>query len=214
MIGANSLVVGSHPAKQSRGGLAGQGRSAPRPPFPRSLTEDDRAAMVHEMMSEFDRYVVYSDTTIAGEGPVRTYTRDDRGWTLRWVAAGAATWRPGQRRSGVTRSSPKMPLTEPSRRRCASAGCHGSTSAGRTRSESRHPAHRGTGALPRTLRRSDWRATSPVAGVAASGRYRPSPPHPTAGGPHEPRRAARRSARRAARRRRARFPRSRRPRRD
>lgn len=88
VIGANSLVVGAIPPNSLAVGTPAKViRSAPA--FPRSLSADDRAALVREMMSEFDRYVVYSDTTISGEGAVRTYTRDGRGWTLRWLTAGA-----------------------------------------------------------------------------------------------------------------------------
>ena len=87
VIGANSLVVGAIPPNSLAVGTPAKVvRSAPA--FPRSLSADERAAIVRDIMSEFDRYVVYADTTITGDGPVRTYTRDGRSWTLRSVGEG------------------------------------------------------------------------------------------------------------------------------
>jgi acetyltransferase-like isoleucine patch superfamily enzyme len=90
VIGANSLVTGAIPPNSLAVGTPAKViRSAPA--FPRALSADERTGIVRDIMSEFDRYVVYSDTTIAGGGDVRTYTRDGRSWTLRWLRPGART---------------------------------------------------------------------------------------------------------------------------
>jgi len=85
VIGANSLVTGAIPPNSlAVGSPAKVIRSAPD--FPRALTADDRAALVRDMMEEFDRFVAHGGTTIEGHGPVRTYLREGRRWTLRWMA--------------------------------------------------------------------------------------------------------------------------------
>jgi acetyltransferase-like isoleucine patch superfamily enzyme len=85
VIGANSLVVGAIPANSlAVGSPAKVIRSAPD--FPTPLTAEDRAALVRDMVQEFDRFVVHGGTTIDGSGPVRTYARDGRRWRLRWMA--------------------------------------------------------------------------------------------------------------------------------
>jgi hypothetical protein len=57
-------------------------RSAPD--FPRRLSDLQRAALVAEMMSEFDRYVTYEGTRIDLDGAARTYLRNGRRWRLVW----------------------------------------------------------------------------------------------------------------------------------
>lgn len=85
VIGANSLVVGAIPPNSlAVGAPAKVIRSAPD--FPTPLTTADRTALVRDIMQEFDRFVAHGGTTIDGQGPVRTYTRDGHRWTLRWMA--------------------------------------------------------------------------------------------------------------------------------
>ena len=137
VIGANSLVAGAIPPNSLAVGTPAKViRSAPA--FPRSLSADDRAALVREMMSEFDRYVVYSDTTISGEGTSRTYTRDGRGWTLRWLAAGAGRADLASARRGDTIFTEDA-LTETERTGLRDRGVSWLDLGGRTRSESGNP---------------------------------------------------------------------------
>jgi acetyltransferase-like isoleucine patch superfamily enzyme len=137
VIGANSLVAGAIPPNSLAVGTPAKViRSAPG--FPRSLSAEDRAALVREMMSEFDRYVVYSDTTIAGEGPVRTYTRDGRGWTLRWLAAGAGRADLANAQRGDTIFTEDA-LTDAERTMLRERGVSWLDLGGRTRSESGNP---------------------------------------------------------------------------
>jgi hypothetical protein len=86
VIGANSLVQGTiPPCSLAVGSPAKVIRSAPD--FPRRLNDEQRAAKVAEMMSEFDRYVAYEDTRIEVTGTERLYRRDGRRWRLVWRRA-------------------------------------------------------------------------------------------------------------------------------
>jgi len=86
VIGANSLVQGTiPPCSLAVGSPAKVIRSAPD--FPPRLTDEQRAAKVAEMMSEFDRYVAYEDTRIEVNGAERLYRRDGRRWRLVWRRA-------------------------------------------------------------------------------------------------------------------------------
>src|SRR4051812_41607402 len=83
VIGANSLVQGAIPPYSlAVGSPAKVIRSAPD--FPRQLSEAQRAALVTEMMSEFDRYLAYEDTKIEVIGAERLYRRDGKLWRLVW----------------------------------------------------------------------------------------------------------------------------------
>jgi acetyltransferase-like isoleucine patch superfamily enzyme len=136
VIGANSLVAGAIPPNSLAVGTPAKViRSAPA--F-RPLGADDRAALVREIMSEFDRYVVYSDTTIAGGGAIRTYTRDGRGWALRWLAAGVTRADLATARRGDTILTEDA-LTETERATLRARGVSWLDLGGRTRSESGNP---------------------------------------------------------------------------
>ena len=83
VIGANSLVQGTiPPCSLAVGSPAKVIRSAPD--FPRRLTDEQRAAKVAEIMSEFDRYLSYEETRIEVTGAERLYRRDRRQWRLVW----------------------------------------------------------------------------------------------------------------------------------
>ena len=77
VIGANSLVSGTIPPRSlAVGSPAKVIRSAPD--FPKPVSEAERARMIAEMLSEFDRYVAYHDAAIedAGAGRRRYRTRE------------------------------------------------------------------------------------------------------------------------------------------
>jgi acetyltransferase-like isoleucine patch superfamily enzyme len=88
VIGANSLVQGTIPPNSlAVGSPAKVIRSAPD--FPRRLSHEQRAALVTEMMSEFDRYLAYEDTNIEVSGAERVYRRGGKQWRLVWRQAGS-----------------------------------------------------------------------------------------------------------------------------
>lgn len=72
VIGANSLVSGTIPPYSlAVGSPAKVIRSAPD--FPRKLTDDQRRALVNEMLSEFDRFIEYNEVRVTRDGDVATY---------------------------------------------------------------------------------------------------------------------------------------------
>jgi acetyltransferase-like isoleucine patch superfamily enzyme len=72
VIGANSLVQGTIPPMSlAVGSPAKVIRSAPD--FPHVPTEDERTAIVTEMMSEFERYMAYEDIVVDVRGATRSY---------------------------------------------------------------------------------------------------------------------------------------------
>jgi acetyltransferase-like isoleucine patch superfamily enzyme len=83
VIGANSLVQGAiPPCSLAVGSPAKVIRSAPD--FPRALTPAERAALVAEIVGEFDRYVSYEGVRIDVDGALRVYRRDGGAWRLLW----------------------------------------------------------------------------------------------------------------------------------
>ena len=72
VIGANSLVQGTIPPMSlAVGSPAKVIRSAPD--FPRVPSEEKRAAIAAEMVSEFERYMAYEDIVIDVRGAMRSY---------------------------------------------------------------------------------------------------------------------------------------------
>lgn len=84
VIGANSLVQGTiPPCSLAVGSPAKVIRSAPD--FPKVPTEEERKALVAEMVSEFERYMTYEGVRIEVSGDVRTYAINGKGsWRLSW----------------------------------------------------------------------------------------------------------------------------------
>ncbi|HEU4721290.1 MAG TPA: acyltransferase, partial [Gemmatimonadaceae bacterium] len=85
VIGANSLVQGTIPPMSlAVGSPAKVIRSAPD--FPRVPSEEKKAAIVAEMVSEFERYVTYEHHVVEVRGPVRSYrpSAGGGGWRLLW----------------------------------------------------------------------------------------------------------------------------------
>ena len=85
VIGANSLVQGTIPPMSlAVGSPAKVIRSAPD--FPRVPSEEKKAAIVAEMVSEFERYVTYEHHVVEVRGATRSYrpTEGGGGWRLVW----------------------------------------------------------------------------------------------------------------------------------
>lgn len=88
VIGANSLVSGVIPPNSlAVGSPAKVIRSAPD--FPRQVSEPDRARMIDDMVSEFDRFVSYEGTQVTRQGSARVYTTDRGRWRLHERRPGA-----------------------------------------------------------------------------------------------------------------------------
>src|SRR5215211_3775686 len=97
VIGANSLVQGNIPPMSlAVGSPAKVIRSAPD--FPRVPSEEKKAAMVADMVSEFERYVTYEHHVVEVRGGTRWYrpTEGGAGWRLIWRRA------PGHAMTGAT----------------------------------------------------------------------------------------------------------------
>lgn len=84
VIGANSLVAGAIPPNSlAVGSPAKVVRSAPD--FPRQLSAEERAALVAEMMSEFNRYVAGAGVSISEQPPLWSYTSSGTASRLLWL---------------------------------------------------------------------------------------------------------------------------------
>jgi len=84
VIGANSLVQGKIPPMSlAVGSPAKVIRSAPD--FPRVPSEEQKAAIVAEMVSEFERYVTYEHYIVEVRGSVRSYRPAEGGGPLHLV---------------------------------------------------------------------------------------------------------------------------------
>src|SRR5438876_4826312 len=90
VIGANSLVSGAIPANSlAVGSPAKVIRSAPE--FPKQLNGEQRAALVSQLMKEFDEFVRYHGGAITEEPPFRRYHYRGRDYRLLWLGT---TWPP------------------------------------------------------------------------------------------------------------------------
>src|SRR6266850_7681134 len=88
VIGANSLVSGAIPPYSlALGSPAKVIRSAPD--FPRRLSDEQRAALVAQMMTEFDQFVRYHGGTITEEPPFRVYRVGGKRGRLLWLRGSA-----------------------------------------------------------------------------------------------------------------------------
>ena len=88
VIGANSLVSGNiPPSSLAVGSPAKVIRAAPD--FPKRLSADQRAALVAQLMREFDEFVRYHDGSITEEPPFRRYQVGRTSGRLLWLRRGA-----------------------------------------------------------------------------------------------------------------------------
>jgi len=136
VIGANSLVQGTIPPMSlAVGSPAKVIRSAPD--FPRVPNEEKRAAIVAEMLTEFDRYVTYERFVVEVRGSNRSYrpASGGGGWRLVWRRTAddalAAT-------RGDTVFS-EVPLSDREKSELRSNGVHWLDVAGRSRSAEGSP---------------------------------------------------------------------------
>ena len=104
VIGANSLVSGTIPPNSlAVGSPAKVIRSAPD--FPKQLTDADRAALVRDMLAEFDRFVADDQVRMADDGVARVYSYRGGQWRLHWLRDGT-TPPPGTRGDTVLAERP------------------------------------------------------------------------------------------------------------
>jgi acetyltransferase-like isoleucine patch superfamily enzyme len=136
VIGANSLVQGTIPPMSlAVGSPAKVIRSAPD--FPRMPSEEKKAAIVAEMVSEFERYVTYEHYIVEVRGSTRSYRPAVGGGPLRLV------WRrtpddalPTTRGDTVLS---EVALGEPEKAELRARGVHWLDLAGRSRSAEGSP---------------------------------------------------------------------------
>jgi hypothetical protein len=84
VIGANSLVSGTIPPYSlALGTPAKVIKQAPE--WPRKPTASEQAAMVANMVAEFDRFAAYKGVTITDEPPFRVYSRGGNRYRLLWL---------------------------------------------------------------------------------------------------------------------------------
>jgi acetyltransferase-like isoleucine patch superfamily enzyme len=135
VIGANSLVSGTIPPNSlAVGSPAKVIRSAPD--FPRAVSEDERARLVAEMLSEFDRYVSYEGVSITSKDVPRVYTTPDGSWRLHVGS------KPRQSAMSVLRGDTLLTdiaLTAEERAELRKRGAHWLDLRGKTRSERGSP---------------------------------------------------------------------------
>jgi acetyltransferase-like isoleucine patch superfamily enzyme len=137
VIGANSLVSGDiPPCSLAVGSPAKVIRSAPA--FPRTVSPDEKAALVRTMVSEFERFAAYKEVRVAETAPFRTYARNGKTWRLLWVHADESPAVAALTATGDTVLS-EVALDSGTRRELGRRGAYWLDLAGRTRSESGSP---------------------------------------------------------------------------
>jgi acetyltransferase-like isoleucine patch superfamily enzyme len=136
IIGADSLVTGAIPANSlAVGSPAKVIRSAPA--FPKPLTASDRAAIVTDIVQEFDRWVRHSGVAVAADGQTRTYDRGGSRWTLRWIRSDGSVDLSTLSRGQTVLS--EVPLGDDTRSALRTRGIDWLDLAGRSRSEAGTP---------------------------------------------------------------------------
>jgi hypothetical protein len=110
-------------------------RSAPE--FPRALSGSDRAAIVDEIVREFDRFVRHSGVEVSGDGQVRSYARGRSRWTLKWIRSDGSVELSSVMRGDTVLS--EAPLTADTRSALLARGADWLDLAGRSRSEAGSP---------------------------------------------------------------------------
>jgi hypothetical protein len=135
VIGANSLVAGNIPPYSlAVGSPAKVIRSAPD--FPRKLTDDQRRALVNEMVSEFDRFIEYNGVRITRDAGIVAYHSDTGSYRLFRLQSGGLTMATLTR--GDTLLS-EIALSDDDRRELRGRGVHWLDVAGKSRSADGSP---------------------------------------------------------------------------
>jgi acetyltransferase-like isoleucine patch superfamily enzyme len=136
VIGANSLVSGTIPPNSlAVGSPAKVVRSAPD--FPRVPSEEKKAAIVAEMVSEFERYVTYEHYIVEVRGATRSYRPAAGGGPLRliWRRTADDAIAGGRGDTVLT----EIPLEEPEKAALRAQGVYWLDLAGRSRSAEGSP---------------------------------------------------------------------------
>lgn len=134
VIGADSLVAGAIPPYSfAVGSPAKVIRTAPE--FPRRLDAGGRAALVRDMVAEFDRFTADAGVVLTEDGGARIYRVGGRGWRLLWIPDGAA-WPAAAREDTVLSEQPlPAPIVDQYRR----GGVHWLDLGAKTRSRAGSP---------------------------------------------------------------------------
>lgn len=136
VIGANSLVQGTIPPMSlAVGSPAKVIRSSPD--FPRVPSEEKKAAIVAEMVSEFERYVTYEHYVVEVRGATRSYRPAAGGGALRlvWRRSSADAIAADRGDTVLT----EVPLEETEKAELRARGVHWLDLAGRSRSADGSP---------------------------------------------------------------------------
>jgi acetyltransferase-like isoleucine patch superfamily enzyme len=136
VIGANSLVQGTIPPNSlAVGSPAKVIRSAPD--FPRVPSEEKKAAIVAEMVSEFERYLTYEHYVVEVSGSMRSYRPAVGGGPLRLVWRRTADDALPATRGDTVLS--EVALAEPEKAELRARGVYWLDLAGRSRSSEGSP---------------------------------------------------------------------------
>ena len=136
VIGANSLVSGTiPPSSLAVGSPAKVIRSAPD--FPRRLSDDQRAALVQQLMNEFDEFVRYHGGEISDEPPFRRYRVGSTRGRLLWLRGSTALPEAALRRGDCVLA--ESALSEAARRQLRARRVDWLDLDGRTRSREGSP---------------------------------------------------------------------------
>jgi acetyltransferase-like isoleucine patch superfamily enzyme len=109
VIGANSLVSGTiPPSSLAVGSPAKVIRAAPD--FPKRLTDEQRAALVQQLMKEFDEFVRYHGGEITEEPPFRRYRVGRTSGRLLWLRGPSALPEAALRRGDCVLSEMPLPV--------------------------------------------------------------------------------------------------------
>jgi len=110
VIGANSLVSGNiPPSSLAVGSPAKVIRSAPD--FPKQLNGEQRAALVSQLMKEFDEFVRYHGGAITEEPPFRRYRVAGKSGRLLWLRGATPLPEPALRRGDCVLAESALPET-------------------------------------------------------------------------------------------------------
>src|SRR5438034_3476519 len=136
VIGANSLVAGNiPPCSLAVGNPAKVIRSAPE--FPKRLSAEQRAALVAQIMKEFDQFVHYYGGAITDDVPFRRYRVGRSSGRLLWLRSGISLPQTALRRGDCVLAESALP--QDAREALRARGVHWLDLDGRTRSREGSP---------------------------------------------------------------------------